>query len=53
MKRGRPRLTPEARLVPLSVHVSPKQYEILAKHAHQARVSLAEIIRRQLNKKTF
>jgi hypothetical protein len=53
MKRGRPRLTPEARLVPVSVRLSPKQYDLLAKHAQQARISLGAIIRRQLNKRTL
>jgi hypothetical protein len=53
MKRGRPRLNPAARLIPVSIRLTPKQHEILCKHAQQARVSLPEAIRRELNKRTF
>jgi hypothetical protein len=52
MKRGRPRLNPEVRMVPVSISLSPKQYDLLVKHAQHARLSLPEVIRRRLNKKT-
>jgi predicted HicB family RNase H-like nuclease len=48
MKRGRPPLDPAARLIPVSVRLTPTQHEILCKHAQAARVSLNELIRREL-----
>jgi predicted HicB family RNase H-like nuclease len=49
MKRGRPPVDPAARLVPVSVRLTPKQHEILCKAAQHARLSLPEIIRRELS----
>jgi predicted HicB family RNase H-like nuclease len=53
MRRGRPRVDPAVRLVPVSIRLTPKQHAILCKSAQQARVSLNEIIRRRLNKRTY
>jgi hypothetical protein len=45
---GRPRLTPDETLVPLSVRVSPKQYDETQRQATEAQMTMADWIRQML-----
>jgi hypothetical protein len=53
MKRGRPRLAPDDRLVPVSVRLPAKEYDALCAKAQREAVSVPEVIRRALRLKVF
>ena len=50
---GRPRLTEEAPSVPLSVRVTPKQFDATYRQAAEAGMSMAEWIREMLARGPF
>jgi hypothetical protein len=50
-RRGRPALDPNDRQVPLTIRVSSKQFDALCHKAHELRVSVPELVRRQLAEK--
>lgn len=50
---GRPRLTDETRSIPLTVRVTPKQFDATYRQAAEARMSMADWVRTMLARGSF